>query len=91
VKIILGLAALADFALAALLVAVSGFIFDSGPEGLHAGPWFAVAYGAAVCLCIALPVAGFVLNARKKTGLALVLAFLPPVATFVVNALPPGY
>ena len=90
-KIILGLAALVDFLLAALLVAVSGFIFESGPEGLHAGPWFAAAYIAAVLLCIALPIAGFILNAWKKYGLALALAFLPPVFTLIVNMLPPPY
>ena len=43
----------------------------SGPESAHGGGLLLAAYGAAVIACVALPVAGFVFNARGKAGLGL--------------------
>jgi hypothetical protein len=90
-KVVLGLAALIDFALAALLVAASGFIVGSGPESMHAGRWFAAAYVAAILACIAAPVAGFILNARGKTPLGFALVFMPPAGALMALLIPPPY
>ena len=46
--VLLVVATIADLALAALLIAVSGFIFGTGPESTHAGSLAAVGYIAAI-------------------------------------------
>jgi hypothetical protein len=58
-KFLLVLATVADLALAALLVGVSGFLFGGGPESMHAGFLTMVGYVAAVMGCLAAPIAGF--------------------------------
>lgn len=73
-KVFLIVAAIADLALAALLIGVSGFMFGGGPESLHASGFVAVLYAGAVAACIAAPVAGFMLTRNGKGGLGLVLA-----------------
>jgi len=90
-KVLLSLAALIDFALAALLVAVSGFIVGTGPESIHSGPCFTAAYVTAILACIAAPFAGFVLNARGKAPLGFALAFMPPAGALAAMLLPPPY
>ncbi len=81
---ILIVATIVDLALAALMIGVSGFIFGSGPESVHGGGLLLGAYVAGVIACVALPVAGFIFNARGKTGLGILLAWLPPVAALIV-------
>ena len=44
-----------------------------------------------VIACLALPVAGFVFNARGKVGLGLLHAWLPPMAALIVTAIPAPY
>jgi hypothetical protein len=56
---LLVIVAIADLALAALLVAVSGFMFGAGPESMHAGNLAAAGYVVAVIGCVAAPIAGF--------------------------------
>ena len=90
-KVLLVIATVIDLALAALMIGVSGFIFGSGPESVHGGNLLAVAYGAAVIACLALPVAGFIFNARGKAGLGLLHAWLPPIAALIVMAIPAPY
>jgi hypothetical protein len=90
-KALLVLAAIADLAIAGLLVAVSGFIFGSGPESMHAGAPMAVGYVAAVLACLAAPVAGFIFNARGKGGLGLAVALLPPAGALLAAAMPAPY
>ena len=90
-KFLLVIAALADLALAALLIGVSGFLFGGGPQSMNAGAWAAVAYGGAVLACIAAPIAGFVLNRRGKPGLALGLAYMPVIGALAALAIPPPY
>jgi hypothetical protein len=90
-KAFLVIAAVADLALAALLVAVSGFMFGGGPESMHAGSLAAAAYGAAVIACVAAPVAGFVLNSRGKGCAGLLAAWLPPAAGLVAVMVPAPY
>jgi hypothetical protein len=90
-KIFLIIAAIADLALAALMISVSGFMFGGGPESMHAGSLAAVLYIAAVVACVALPIGGFILNRYGKAGLALALAWLPPGAGLIALALPAPY
>ena len=90
-KTFLVIAALVDLALAALLVAVSGFMFGAGPESMHGGGLALVAYVAAVIACVAAPIAGFILNRLGKTALGLVLAWLPPAGAMVALAIPAPY
>jgi hypothetical protein len=60
--VLLIVAALIDLALAALLVGVSGFTTGGGPESMNAGGFGTAAYWAAVVVCVAAPVAGFILS-----------------------------
>jgi hypothetical protein len=85
------IAALVDLALAALLVAVSGFVVGGGPQGMNANGFAAAAYWAAVVVCIAAAFAGFVLNRKGKTRAALILAWVPPAGALVAALLPPPY
>ena len=88
---VLILATLVDLALAALLIGVSGFLFGSGPESVHGGTLLAVAYTAGVIACVAAPVAGFLFNARGKTGAGLLVAWLPVAGALLALAIPAPY
>jgi hypothetical protein len=72
------LAAILDLALAALLVAVSGFIFGGGPEGLDGELSAAAMWWTGFIACLAAPVAGVVLRARELGGWGVLVAFVPP-------------
>jgi hypothetical protein len=63
-------AAIADLALAALLIGVSGFIFGAGPESMHGGALLAAAYAGLLIACAAAPLAGFILHRRGRTARA---------------------
>jgi hypothetical protein len=65
-------AAVADLALAGLLIAVSGFIIGAGPESMHSGSAVMAAWIAMVIFCIAAPVGGFMWRTHRRpaTGLA---------------------
>jgi len=89
--VLLVVGAIADLALAALLVAVSGFIFGAGPESPHAGNMAAAGYIAAVIGCVVAPVAGFVLKRRGKAGVGLAAAWLPVAGALVAMAIPAPY
>jgi len=88
---VLIVAALADVALAVLMVAVSGFIFGSGPESGHAGSLFLAAFGGGVIACLAAPIAGFVFNARGKAGVGMLVAWLPVAGALLALAIPAPY
>ena len=90
-KLLLIVAALADLGLAGLLVAVSGFLFGSGPESAHSGSLMMAAYVAAIIACVAAPIVGFVLCRREKTGLGLAVAFMPPAGALAALMIPPPY
>jgi hypothetical protein len=90
-KFLLAVAALADVALAALLIGVSGFLFGSGPESMHSGAFMMAAYTAAIVFCLAAPIAGFVCNGKSRPGLALTLAWLPPAGAAVTLMVPAPY
>ncbi|MGN6573746.1 MAG: hypothetical protein ACTHLO_20240 [Pseudolabrys sp.] len=84
-------AALVDLALAALLIAVSGFVTGGGPESMNAHGFATAAYWAAVVVCIAAAFAGFILNRKGKTTAALIAAWVPPAGALVAALLPPPY
>ena len=85
------IAVLVDLALAALLVAVSGFVTGGGPESTNAHGFAAAAYWAAVVVCVVAAFAGFILNRKGKTLAALVFAWLPPAGALVAALMPAPY
>jgi hypothetical protein len=91
VKFLLVVATVADGALAALMIGVSGFLFGGGPESMRAGALAAAAYFAAVIACLVAPIAGFILDKRGKTGLGLAVAWLPPAAALLAVMIPAPY
>ena len=85
------IAAIVDVALAALMVAVSGFLFGSGPESMHGGVLLTAAYAAGVIACLAAPITEFVFNGRGKTGAGVLVAWLPPAGALLALAIPAPY
>jgi hypothetical protein len=90
-KLLLVLATVANGALAALLVGVSGFLFGGGPESMHAGALAATGYVLAVIACLVAPIVGFVLNRRGKTGAGVAAAWLPIAGALAALAVPAPY
>jgi hypothetical protein len=90
-KVFLVLAALVDLALAILLVGVSGFITGGGPESMNASGFAAAAYWAAVAVCIAAPVVGFIFHKNGRTAAGLVAACVPPAGALAAFLLPAPY
>ena len=89
--LLLVVAAIADLALAALLIAVSGFMFGAGPESMHAGNLAAAGYVVAVIACVVAPITGFILNRRGKTGVGVAAAWLPVAGALVAAMIPAPY
>lgn len=90
-KVSLGLAAIADLAIAALLVAVSGFLFGAGPESARASGSVEVVYAAGIIACVAAPIAGFVLNRVGRAAPAQFAAWLPVVGAVAALIVPAPY
>ena len=90
-KALLIVAALVDLALAALLVGVSGFVTGGGPESMNTSGLATAAYWAAVVVCVAAPVAGFVVNAKGRAAAGLIVAWLPPAGALVALMVPAPY
>ncbi|MGB9041933.1 MAG: hypothetical protein WCC81_05625, partial [Pseudolabrys sp.] len=90
-KFLLVLATVVEFALAALLVGVSGFLFGGGPESMHAGFLAKVGYVAAVIGRLAAPIAGFAFNRRGKVGLGLAAAWVPVAGALAALMMPAPY
>jgi hypothetical protein len=84
----LGLAAVVDLAIAALLIGVSGFFFGFGPESLGGGLGLEIAYMAAVIACVVAPATGFILNGAGKRRAAQIVAWLPALVALIVLATP---
>ena len=80
------LAAIADLLLVVLLIAVSGFVFGSGPEGAHGDASEAAIWVAGVLVCLAAPIAGFVLRAFGRAGTGVLVAWFPPIAGLLITA-----
>jgi hypothetical protein len=91
VRVLFVVATVADLALAALLVAVSGFVFGSGPESVRGGALALAGYSAAVIACVAAPIAGFFLSKRGERIIGLAVAWLPSVGALGVMIIPAPY
>jgi hypothetical protein len=91
VKFLLVVATIADGALVALMVGVSGFFFGGGPESMRAGALAAAAYFVAVVACLAAPVVGFILNRQGKAAAGLAVAWLPPAVALIAVLIPAPY
>jgi hypothetical protein len=87
-KVAIVLAGLADWALAALLIAVSGFLFGAGPESEHGGAAAAIAWGAMIIACITAPLAGLVLGDRGRPGVGILVAVVPVIVAALAIFLP---
>jgi hypothetical protein len=90
-RVLLIVATIIDLGLAALLVAVSGFIMGPGPESMHADRWVVAGWAALVFGCLAAPVIGFIMRAHARPVGGLILAFLPPIVAAIAATLPPPY
>jgi hypothetical protein len=90
-KVSLGVATAIDLAIAVLLVAVSGFLFGTGPESLRASGAVEVLYAAGIMACVAAPVAGFILNGSGRVGPAQFVAWLPVLGALAALVLPVPY
>jgi hypothetical protein len=90
-KVSLGVATVVDLAIAALLVAVSGFLLGTGPESLSASEGVEVIYAAGIIACVAAPIAGFVLNRIGRVAPAQFVAWLPCVGALVALIAPAPY
>ncbi len=86
--ILLILAALLDLLLAALLIAVSGFILGGGPEGGHGELNGVVMWSLGMLASIGCPIAGFVLRSKGMPGTSIVVAWLPPLAALLITFFP---
>jgi hypothetical protein len=91
VIVALVLGSIIDIALAVLLIGVSGFLFGSGPQSMHAGTPALIAFAGGVIGCLGAPVAGFLLKQRGKDTVGIILVWLPPVAALVAILLPAPY
>jgi len=87
-KVMLILAAVADLALAALLILISGFIFGDGPEGMKGETGAVIVWVVAFIVTLAALIAGFVLLRREHARLGALIAWIPPVGGAVFAALP---
>jgi hypothetical protein len=76
-KIIYAIAVVADLALAVLLVALSGFIFGDGPEGMHGETAAAIAWWAGFLGTLGAPFLGFWLLRRGRPGAGAFIAWTP--------------
>jgi hypothetical protein len=76
------LGSILDLLLAVLLVFVSGFIFGDGPEGSNGEPTAVAVWTFGLAVCIATPVAGFVMRARGRTAWGALIVFVPPLIGF---------
>jgi hypothetical protein len=84
-------ATVADLGIALLLIAVSGLVIGSGPESIDGGLAVIAAWIAAIIVCLAAPVVGFVLHARGRAQLGFIAAALPAVAGLFALVLPAPY
>lgn len=87
-KVVLILAAVADLALAALLIFISGFIFGGGPEGMKGETGAVIVWAAALVVAVAAPIAGFALLRHERPGLGALIAWVPPVGGALFASLP---
>jgi hypothetical protein len=76
-KIFFAIAVVADLALAVLLIALSGFIFGGGPEGLNGEAGAAIAWWVGLIPTLAGPILGFLLLRRGRPVVGVLIAWTP--------------
>ncbi len=81
-KALIGFGLLADAGLVALLIAVSGFIFE-GPEGARGEISAVLGWSTALLVCILSPALGLYAWRKGRQGLASALTWLPPAAALL--------
>ena len=81
------LATIIDLLLAALLIAVSGFVFG-GHEGMGGATGAVLIWSFGLLTCLGCPVAGFILRRYRQPGTAITVAWLPPLGALVVTFFP---
>jgi len=84
-------ATIADLALAVLLIAVSGFLFGSGPESGHYGAWWLALFIAFLVFCVVAPIIGFMMRSRENGGAGFLVACSPLVIAVIASMIPPPY
>ena len=84
-------AAVADLAIAILIIAVSGFLIGTGPESMRAGAWGGAVLMVAVLGCLVAPVAGFAMQKYGRPAGGIIIAWLPPLIGLFALAVPPNY
>ena len=77
--VLLILGTIVDLLLAALLIAVSGFVFG-GPEGGHGEITGVLMWSFRMVCCAGAPVGGFLLRAKGRPGTGIIVAWVPPLA-----------
>ena len=77
---------IADTLLAILLIALSGFIFGGGPEGMGGAPADAAVWIGGLVACAAAPVLGFMVRRRGKPGVGALIAWVPPATALVLSS-----
>jgi hypothetical protein len=80
---VLILGVVADLALAALLVGISGFVFG-GPEGLRGEISAVMGWSAALAAAVAAPALGGIFYARGRKGAGTLIAWLPALGAIFV-------
>jgi hypothetical protein len=80
---LLVIATIADLGLAALLVAVSGFIIGSGPEALH-NIASTAGWAGALVGCLVAPMIGFILRRRGLPGPGATVALVPAMLGLIL-------
>jgi hypothetical protein len=83
VKIFCAIAVVADLALAAFLVALSGFIFGGGPEGMHGETGAAMIWWGAFISALVAPVLGILLFRHGRPGPGVLIAWAPVIVALV--------
>jgi hypothetical protein len=84
--VLLIVATIGDLALAVLLVAVSGFVFGGGPEGMHGDLSGAAMWAGSLFACLAAPLAGFALRGNGRPAAGATLGWVPPIVAFLIAA-----
>jgi hypothetical protein len=79
VKILLVLAIVADLAVAALLVGISGFIFGGGPEGMNGPALPVIGWSLAFASCFIFPLLGGLVLRRGRRELGALVAWVPVI------------
>ena len=87
-KALLAIATLVNLALAAFLVAISGFILGGGREGMHGDIRPAIGWWAMFIACLCAPVVGVLLMRRKRPGTGVLIGWIPGIVAALVAVVP---